>query len=211
MPAEPGAEEPSVEAVAGAYCIDGIDEYGGDPVSLDAAGSAVLDERSTGSAFDYDEGDAGGQGVKSLVECSLAGYLFDLLFVGEEQVDFVEQDREDAGPVAGGIVIGIEREGQAGVVQVVEEDGKAGVQAGLEEKGGEMEVTGGGEVGEIQIGDRHLGHDAWVGEDVALAAMRKEDGDSGAGASFTGDVGGVESGFGEACAGDVAHLVGSYL
>jgi len=85
------------------------------------------------------------------------------------------------------------------------------VEGCLEEERGEVEVAGGGEVGEIEVGDGHLGHDAGVGEDVALVAVGKKDGDAGAGVEFAGNVRGVEASFGEAGAGDVAHLVGSYL
>jgi hypothetical protein len=85
------------------------------------------------------------------------------------------------------------------------------VEGGLEEEGGEMEVAGGGEVGDIEVGDGDLGHDAGVGEDVALVAVWEQDGNAGTGPGDTCDVRGVEAGFGEACEGDVAHLIDSYL
>lgn len=97
------------------------------------------------------------------------------------------------------------------MLEGIEKFREAWVEGGLEKEGREMEVTGGGEVGDIEVGDGHLGHDAGVGEHVALVAMGEQEGNAGTGAGVTGDVRDVEAGFGEACEGDVAHLVGSYL
>ena len=88
---------------------------------------------------------------------------------------------------------------------------EAGVEAGLQEERGEMEVAGRGEVGEVEVGDGHLRHDAGVGEDVTAAAVRQEDGYAGADGWMARDVGGVEAGCGEVREGDVAHVVGAEL
>ena len=212
---EIGAKEAGVEAVAGADGVGGLDEDGRDPVALDAAvrplGGALLDEGTAGSALDDDEGDAWGEGVEGFVERGLAGYFFDFILVGQEQVYLVEEGVEDAAPLVGGVVVGVEREGEAGLLEVVEELGKARVQRGLEEEGGEMEVAGGGEVGQIEVGYGHLGHDAGVGEDVALVTVREENRYACAGAWFAGDVRGVDAGFREACDGDFAHLIAPNL
>ncbi len=208
---EPGAEEAGVEAIAGADGVDGVDEDGGDPVALGSVLGALLDEGSAGSALDDDQGDAGGEGVEGCFERGFSGDLLDFIFVGEEQIELVEESGEDAGPVAGGVVVGVEREGEAGLLEVIEEFGKAGVEGGLEEEGGEMEVAGGGEEGEVEVGDGHLGHDAGIGEDVAAVAVGEENGDACAGIDFAGDVGGVDAGLREACDGDVAHLIAADL
>ena len=118
---------------------------------------------------------------------------------------------EDAAPVAGGVVVGVERKREAGLPEAIEELGKAGMQRGLEKEGGEMEVAGGGEVGDVEVGDGHLGHDAGVGEDMAAGAVGEENGDAGAGAGFAREVRGVDAGLGEAGDGDVAHLVSADL
>ncbi len=131
--AEPGVEEARVETVAGADGIDGIDEEGGDPFTLNAGRCALLDERAAGTAFDDDERDTGGKGIESLVESGLVGYPFEFVFVRKEEVYFVEEGGEDAGPMAGGVIVGIEREGEAGVAEVVEELWQASVEVGLQE------------------------------------------------------------------------------
>jgi hypothetical protein len=106
--AEPGVEEASIEAVAGSDGISGFDEEGCDPIALDAVRGLLLDERAAGSALDDDQGDAGGEGIEGLVEGRLAGDSLEFLFVGEEEVYFLEERGKDAAPVAGGVVIGIE-------------------------------------------------------------------------------------------------------
>ena len=50
--AEPGVEEPGVEAVAGADGVGGFDEEGCDPVALDAFGGLLLDERAAGKGLE---------------------------------------------------------------------------------------------------------------------------------------------------------------
>lgn len=206
---EPGVEEAGVEAVAGTDGVGGGDEERGDPVALDALRGALLDEGSAGAALDDDEGDAGGKGGEGFVEGGLVSDLLEFFFVGEEEVDLVEEGGEDARPVAEGIVIGIEREGEAGLLERIKEAREAGVEGGLEEEGGEMEVAGGGKVGEVEVGDGHFGHDAGVGEDVSLGTVGEEEGDAGAGGGNAGNVRCVEAGLGEARDGDVTHLVGT--
>jgi len=132
---EPGMKEAGVEAVAGGDGVDGVDDGGSDPVALDAERGALLDEGAAGSALDYDEGDAGSEGVQGFVERGLVGYLLDFIFVVQEQVYFIEQGIEDAVPVAGGIVVGVEGEGEAGLSELIEELGEARVKGGLEEQG----------------------------------------------------------------------------
>lgn len=142
MVLEPGVEEARVEAVAGADGVDRIDENGGDPIALNAGGCSLLDERAARTALYDDEGNAGCQSIERFVEGGLAGHLLEFLFVGEEHVDFFEEGGEDAAPVAGGIVVGVEAEGEAGLFEVVEKLGETGVEGSLEEERGEMKVAG---------------------------------------------------------------------
>ncbi len=196
MTVEPGVEEAGVEAVACADGVDGVDGEGGGPVALDAVRGALLDEGTTGSALDDDEGDALSERIEGFVERRLDGYFLNFILVRKEQVYVVEECVEDAVPVAGWIVVGVEREGKTGFSELIEEIGESGMETGLKEEGREMEMARGAEVGQIEVGDGHLRHDAGVGEDVSFPAMGEEDGHAGAGAGFTGDVGGVEASFG---------------
>lgn len=96
---------------------------GCDPVTL----AVALYKSAARSARDDEEGDTRGEGVEGLFEGGPVGYFFDFIPVGLEQVDRVEEDREDAVPVAEGLVVGVEREGVPRLLEVIEELGKAGV------------------------------------------------------------------------------------
>lgn len=208
---EPGAEEAGVEAVAGTDGVDGFDENGANPVSLDAVFGALLDEGSAGSALDDDEGDSGSESVEGLVEGGLAGYLLEFVFIGKEDVYLVEEGRQDAAPVTGRVVVCVEGYRDVGLFEGGEELRKVGMKGGLEEERGEMEVACRGEIGDVEIGNGHLCHDTGVRKDVALAAMGKKEGDAGAGAGPARDVCDIKSGFSQASDGDFPHLVGSNL
>lgn len=92
-------------------------------------------------------------------------------------------------------------------MEIVEELGKARVETGLEEERGEMKVPGGGKERLVEVGDGHLLHDARVGEDVAFAAVRQQDGYPGGSLGAASDMGGIEAGLGQAGEGDVCHGV----
>ena len=105
---EVGVEEAGVEAVAGADGVGGVDGEWGDGVALGAA----LDDGTAGAALDDDEGDAIGEGIECLSEGGLIGDLEELIVVGQEDIDFVEEGVEETagsgGPEVSWVVIGVE-------------------------------------------------------------------------------------------------------
>jgi len=118
--AQPGAEETRIEAVASADGIDGIDDERRNPIALEAARSLLLNQSAAWTALDDDEGDTRSEGVEGFFECGLAGYLLDFIFVRQEQVDLFEEGGKDPCPIAGRVIVGVERYGEPGLLKGIE-------------------------------------------------------------------------------------------
>ena len=167
----------------------------------------MVDEGTAGAALDDEGGDPGNERGDGGVDVGRARDAEDLGLAGEEDVHVGEEVEEGFGPAIFGVVVGVERDGEAGLLEVAEEVGESGLEASLEVERGEVEVACRREEIEVEVGDRELGDGAWVGEDVALGTVGEEDGDAGGGGGVLPDVGGVDTGGAETTKGDAAEVV----
>ena len=168
----------------------------------------MVDARTVWSSFDDHGGDVGCECGDGTVEIAGAGDAADLGFAGQEDVHVREKIVERRTPVVVGVVVGVERDGEASLFEACEELGQTVVESTLEVERGEVQVAGLCEVIEVEGADRELGDGAGIGEDVAFGAVREEQRDAGGGGAAEG-ARCVDAGCGETLERDATEVVGA--
>ena len=168
----------------------------------------MVDARTVWSSFDDHGGDVGCECGDGTVEIAGAGDAADLGFAGQEDVHVREKIVERRTPVVVGVVVGVERDGEASLFEACEELGQTVVESTLEVERGEVQVAGLCEVIEVEGADRELGDGAGIGEDVAFGAVREEQRDAGGGGAGEG-ARCVDAGCGETLERDATEVIGA--
>src|ERR1035441_6066249 len=171
-------EEPGVEAVTCANRIDDRYRHGGCAESVPIPNS----KGSTGAHFDHDGFHLLGEPGERGFHVVSPGHPHRFVLVRQQDIHVRQDLFEDAVPAVVGIVVGVERGGQAGGLNPPKKFGHIRQQFTLQKQRRHMEVARGCQIIEVEILQAQLGDGTRIREDVALEPVRQNERYAGLGA-----------------------------
>ena len=104
--------------------------------------------------------------------------------IRQQQIDILQKFMQNAIPHIIGIVVCIQRNGEAGMLQIAKQCGQVRRQRFLQKERGEMEMFRRCQIVKIEVGARHSAHRSRIGKNSSLGAMMQQYGNACAGRIF---------------------------